>query len=126
MSRSGVVSEAVTVRTGNRAHWEPDGWAVFLDTSWDGRGDAVAIKGPFRVLSRGSAESLAVVEILPGAEVIWGEAVHLLRHPDNRGNGGLGYSSGPRLSESEAQAVADTPDRCHYCRTGEGTACECV
>lgn len=89
--------EGEVFATGNEAHHAPQGWRVFRDTSWDGRGDDVAAKdGDIEIVRRGSAMSLSTVRVRPGARYIDGAAVAELLHFAHgdmaRMNSGLGLS----------------------------------
>ena len=94
------------IRTGNAPAWEPEGFVVRLDTSWDGRGDHVAVRSRDVIkVVPGCPESLGYVVIREGAEVLLGDAVFALRPKDCKGNSGLGYSWQGELSAEEAESA---------------------
>ncbi len=100
-------------RTGNRASWEPQGFRVHLDTSWDGRGQHVACHiEDVADYWPGGADCLSTLVVRDGAEVLTGDDIFRLCHPGAipqncryPGNGGLGYTTNPHLSKKEAEAA---------------------
>ena len=98
-----------TWRTGSQAHWAPDGWLVWLDTSWDHRGAHLACREEDVVLAAsGDAANLGSVTVRDGAQVLSHGEVWRLAPPGARdANGGLGVPGCARLSRKEAEYVLE-------------------
>ena len=92
-------------RTGDAANWAPDGFAVHIDTSWDGSGCSIACRrADVRGHRAGSPERLGAIFIRNGAPILQGADVFRLRHKD-QGRDDLGLSYLPRLTLEEAEHV---------------------